>query len=164
MTAPPFYSVILEFLRYHWFPPLLSWVLEPMSCQQYWYLVPSLFLIISFFWCFFLKSLLLPFRSGMSWRADLKFFSFQGFSSHLFKLSFCLPFSLSFFPSELIPSCQVESFPNHGSSFWVPRGTSLLFMNCWFPSFLIHFYIIGRLIGTYIFSFLVFLGIPFELS
>ena len=49
---------------------------------------------------------------------------------------------LSFFPSELILSCHVESFPStflHGSSFWVPRGTSSLFMNCWFLSLLIHF-------------------------
>ena len=37
-------------------------------------------------------------------------------------------------------------------------------MNCWFPSLLIPFCIIGWLIGTYLFSFLVFLGTPLELS
>ena len=97
----------------------------------------------------------------------LDFSLFKVSSFHLFKLNFLLPFPLSFFPSELIPSCQVETFPAtslHGSSFWVPRGTSPLFMNCWFPSLLIPFCIIGWLIGTYLFLFLVFLGIPFELS
>ena len=37
-----------------------------MLCQQHWWLVPSLFLIIFFFWCFFPESLLLAFHSGMS--------------------------------------------------------------------------------------------------
>ena len=95
------------------------------------------------------------------------FSPFKVSSSHLFRLNFWLSFPLSFFPSELIHSCHVESFPAtslHGSSFWVPRGTSPLFMNCWFPSLLIPFCIIGWLIGTYLFSFLVFLGTPFELS
>ena len=93
--------------------------------------------------------------------------SFKASKPYLFKLNFWLPFPLSFFPSELIHSYQVEIFPAtslRGSSFWVPRGTSPLFMNCWFPSLLIHFCIIGWLIRTYLFLFLVFLGTPFELS
>ena len=94
----------------------------------------------------------------------LGFSLFKVSSSYLFRLSFWLPFPLLFSPSELIPSCQVESFlatSPHGSSFWVPRGTSPLFMSCWFPSLLVPFYIIGWLIGTYLFSFLVFPGTPF---
>ena len=138
-----------------------------MLCQQHWWLVPSLFLIISFYWCFFPKSLLLPFRSGMSQRANLRFSPFKVSNFHLFQLNFWLLFALSLFPSKMIPSCQVKSFPttsHHGSFLWVPQGTRPLFMICWFSSLLIHFCIIGWLIGTYLSSFLVFLGIPFKLS
>ena len=68
--------------------------------------------------------------------------SFKASKFHLFRPNFWLLFPLLFFPSELIPSYQVESFPAtflHGSSFWVSRGTNHLFMNCWFPSLLISF-------------------------
>ena len=72
----------------------------------------------------------------------LGFSPFTTSSSHIFKLSFWLPFPLLFFLSKLISSYQVESclaISLHGSSFWVPWGTRPLFINCWFPSFLIPF-------------------------
>ena len=45
---------------------MLSLVPKPMLCQQHWWMDPSSSLIIFFFWCFFPKSLLLTFRSGVS--------------------------------------------------------------------------------------------------
>jgi len=68
--------------------------------------------------------------------------SFKASRFHLFRPNFWQLFPLSFFLSELILSYQVESFPTtflHSSSFWVPRGTNSLFINCWFPSLLIYF-------------------------
>ena len=63
----------------------------------------------------------------------LSFFKTSRF--HLFRLNFWLPFLLSFFPSELIPSCQIESLPSCfpswffilGSSRYQPLAHELLF-------------------------------------
>ena len=129
-----------------------------MLCQQHWLLVPSLFLIIFSFWCFFPKSLLLTFHSGVplkSWPLVL----LPSRSLTFFKFNFWLPFLLSFFPMSWFLLARLKVFPAtsfHGSSFWLPWGTSPLFMNCWFPGFLVPFCIIGWLIGTYLFSFPVF--------
>ena len=105
LSASHFYSVILGFWDTTNSPHLLPWVLEPMLCQQLWWLVPSLFLIVFFFWCFFPKSLLLTFRSGVS----LKSWPLISLLSRLLNLTFSnstfwLPFLLSFVPSEPIPS------------------------------------------------------------
>ena len=168
MAASPFYNVIIEFLRYHKFPPFAP--LGTRTNVVLATLVTGPFLISHNF----LLLVFLPQKSladflfyGVLRELTFNHSSFKASKPHLFRLSFCLPFPLSFFPSELIPSCQVKSFPAtslHGSSFWVSRGISPLFMNCWFPSLLIPFCIIGWLIGTYLFSFLVFLLTPFELS
>ena len=139
----PFYNVILGFPRYHWFPPfaplgtrtnvmLATLVAGPFLIPHYFLLfgvLPQKPLVAFPFW-----GVLKELTFGPS--------SFKASKSHLFKLNFWLFFPLSFFPSELIPSCQIESFLAtflHGSSFWVPRGTSPLFMNCWFSSLLILF-------------------------
>ena len=76
-----------------------------MLCQQLWWLVPSLFLIIFFFWCFFPKSLLLTFHSGLSLESWPLIYLPSRLLHLIFSdLAFWLPFLLSFFPSELIPS------------------------------------------------------------
>ena len=105
LAAFPFYSVILGFQGTTDSPPLLPWVLKPMLCQQLWWLVPSLFLIIFFFWCFFPKSLLLTFRSKVS----LEGWPLISLPLRLLNLifsnsAFWMPFLLSFFLSEPIPS------------------------------------------------------------
>ena len=66
LAAFPFYSVILGFRGTIDSPPLLPWVLELMLCQPLLWLVLSLFLIVFFFWCYFPKSLLFTFHSGVS--------------------------------------------------------------------------------------------------
>ena len=122
-----------------------------MLCQQHWWLVPSLFLIIFFFWGSFFKRPFVDFLvlGGPRRLAFVLSFS-KAFRFHFFRPTFWLLSLLSFFPGKLIPFCQVESFPAtffHSSSFWVPRGTSPLFMNCWFPSLLIpflHHYVVDR--------------------
>ena len=93
-----------------------------MLCQQHWWLVPSLFLIIFSFWCFFPKSLLLTFHSGVplkSWPLVL----LPSRSLTFFRFSFWLPFLLSFFPSKPIPSCQVESLPSYCPSWFFFLGS-----------------------------------------
>ena len=112
LAASFFYSVIIGFWGTTDSPHLLSWVPEPMLCQQHWWLVPSLFLIIFSFWCFFPKSLLLTFHFGVSLKSWLLVL-LPSRSLIFFRLSFWLPFLLSFFPSELILSCQVESLSNY---------------------------------------------------
>ena len=107
----PFYSVILRFWGTIDSPPLLPWVPEPILCQQLWWLVPSLFLIVFFFRCFFPKSLLLTFRSKVS----LESWPLICLPSRLLHLKFSnsafwLPFLLSFFPSELISSLPGWNF------------------------------------------------------
>ena len=93
-----------------------------MLCQQHWWLVPSLFLIIFSFWCFFPKSLLLTFHSVVSLKSwllvllPLRPLTF-------FRLSFWLPFLLSFFPSKLILFCQVESLPSYFPSWFFFLGS-----------------------------------------
>ena len=122
---------------------LLLWVLEPMLCQQHGWLVSSSFFIISFFWDFLFKRPQLTFSFwGVLKGWPLVFLLSKLLDSTFFKSNFWLLFPLSFSPSELILSYQVKSFPAtflHGFSFWVPRGISLLFMNCWFPILLILF-------------------------
>ena len=122
-----FYSVILRFSGYHWFPlfVLLGTETNVVSTT----LVVGPFLILHYF-------LLLRFPLQMT-PADLPVMGCPrrlafGLSSskasrfYLFRPTFWLLFPLSFFPSELIPSCQVERSPTtfpYGSSSWVPRGT-----------------------------------------
>ena len=68
----PFYSVILRFRGTTDSLPLLPWVPEPLLCQQLWWLVPSLFLIVFFFLCFFPQKPLAAFPFwGVPKRADL---------------------------------------------------------------------------------------------
>ena len=72
----------------------------------------------------------------------------------LFKPCFWLPFLFVIFPK------WVESFPTkskvflatspYSSSFWVPRGTSLLSTHCCFPSSLVFYCIAERLRRTYL--------------
>ena len=142
--------------------PLIPPIYSPgyQLCQQHWWLVPSLFLIIFSFWCFFLKSLLLTFHFGVSlnsWPLAL----LPSRPLTFFRLSFWLPFLLSFVLSELIPSCWVDSLPNYFPSWFFILGS---------PRYqpLVHELLVSKLssslIGMYLFSFLVFLGTPFELS
>ena len=138
-----FYSVILGFPRYYWFLPFVPLGTKtnvvPATLVASPFLIPHYFLLLEFF-------PQKPLVDFLFWGVlkELTFdpSSFKASRSHIFKLNFWLFFPLSFFPSELIPSCQVESFPTsflHGSSFWVPRGTSPLFMNCRLPNLLILF-------------------------
>ena len=77
----------------------------------------SLFIIIFSFWCFFPKSLLLTFHSRVSLKSWLLvLLSLRPLT--FFRLSFWLPFLLSFFPSKLISSCQVESLPSYFPSWF----------------------------------------------
>ena len=86
-------------------------------------MVPSLFLIIFSFWCFFLKSLLLTFHYGVSLKSQpLAFLPSRSLT--FFKLSFWLSSLLSFFPSELIHSRQVESLPSYFPSWFFILGSS----------------------------------------
>ena len=135
----PFYSVILVF-KVPLIPPLwLPGYQSPYyaSHSDSWF-----FLCFSYFSSFspvFLKATCWLFFSGCSWRANLHPLFFQGF----------LPFRLNFLNLLLavIFSKWAESihaglkvFPTaslYSSSFWVSWGTSLLFMNCHPPSFLV---------------------------
>ena len=69
-------------------------------------------------------------------------------------LAFGCPSFLSFFPSESNPSLPSQRFSPatspYGSSFWVPRSTSLLFTSYCFPSSLVFYYIAERLRRTYL--------------
>ena len=123
----PFYSVILGFLRYHWFPlfALMGTRTNVVSTT----LVAGPFLILHYF-------LLLRFPLQKT-PADLPILGCPrgltfGLSSskasrfQLFRPTFWLIFPLSFFPSELIPFCQAKRSPAtfpYGSSSWVPLGT-----------------------------------------
>ena len=134
----PFYSAILGFLGYHWFPlfALLRTRTNVVSAT----LVAGPFFILHYFLLlrFSLRKtptdlLVLGCLRGLTFSLS----SFKASRSHLFRSNFWLLFPLSFFPSKLIPFYQVESFPAtflHDSSFWVPWGTSPLFINCCFPS------------------------------
>ena len=97
------------------------------------------------------------FLQGLSPFSDSTFGCFS--SCHFSQVSWFLLARLEVFPTASL----------HGSSFWVPQGTGPLLTNCCFPSFRVFFFffffcIIGWLIETYLLSFLVFLGTPFELS
>ena len=87
------------------------------------------------------------------WIADIYPLFFQSLLP--FRLSFLAVLFAVIFPkwAESIPT-RLKVFPAtslYSSSFWVPRGTSLLFMNCHSPSFLILCCTIGCLRGTYLF-------------
>ena len=113
----PFYSVILGFRGTTDSLPLLPWVPEPMLCQQLWWLVPSLFLIIFFFWCFFPKSLLPTFHFGVS----LESWPLISLPLRVLHLTFSDSAFFPFFHFSLVsrfPLCQVESFPNHFPSWF----------------------------------------------
>ena len=108
----PFYSVILGFLRYHWFP--LFAFLGTRTNVVLATLVVGSFLILHYF-------LLLRFPLQKT-PADLPVLGCPrgltcGLSSsnasrfHIFKPTFWLLFPLSYFSSELIPSCQAKRFP-----------------------------------------------------
>ena len=102
----PFYSVILGFLGYHWFFPFAPLGTRtnvlPATLVVDSFLVPHYFLLLGF----------LPHNP----LADFPFWgvlkeltfspsSFKASRSHIFKLNFWLFFLLSFFTSELVPSC-----------------------------------------------------------
>ena len=122
LAASPFYSVILGFRCTIDSSHLLSWVPEPMLCQQLRWLIPSLLLIIFFFWCFFSKNLLLTFRSGVS----LESWPLISLPSRLQNLTFFRLCFLDVFPFVIFPKwansipARLKVFPAtsfHGSSF-----------------------------------------------
>ena len=126
-----------------------------MLCQPLWWLVLSLFLIVFFFWCCFPKSFLLAFHSGIS----LEGWPPISLPSRLliltlFKLSFLAVLLFVIFPrwAEFVPA-RLKVFPAtslYNSSFWVARGISPLFMNCYSPSLLVPSYITRWLRRTYL--------------
>ena len=83
-----------------------------MLCQQHWWLVPSLFLIIFSFCCFLPKSLLLTFHSGV----PLKSWPFGPFSfkiSHLFQTQLLVAFPFVIFPKwadSFLPGWKSSSY------------------------------------------------------
>ena len=120
----PFYSVILGFLRYHWFPlfALLGIRTNVVSAT----LVAGPFLIFHYFLLLrfpLQKSLLTFLFLGCPRGLTFGLSSFKASRFHIFRPTFWLLFPLSFFPSELIPSYQVKRFPTtfpYGFSSWVP--------------------------------------------
>lgn len=127
LAASPFYSVILGFRGTIDFSHLLSWVLESMLCQQLWWLVPFLFLIIFFFWCFSPKNLLLTFCSEVSLESwPLNSLPSRLLNLTLFRLDFFGYLSFChFFQVSRFHPYQVESFPSYFSSWfffsWLPE-------------------------------------------
>ena len=119
----PFYSVILGFRGTIDSPPLLPWVPEPMLCQQFWWLVPSLFLIIFSFCCFFPKSLLLTFHS----RVSLESWPLISLPSRRLHLTFL---DSTFFPFVIFLewansiSARLKVFPSYFPSWFFFLGSS----------------------------------------
>ena len=62
-------------------PPLLPWVLEPVMCLSLGRLILSLFLIISFFWCYLFESSWLTFHSRVCFGSSSWFLVFFPSSS-----------------------------------------------------------------------------------
>ena len=120
----PFYSVILGFLRYRWFP--LFALLGIRTNVVLATLVAGPFLIFHYFLLLrfpLQKSLLTFLFLGCPRGLAFGLSSFKASRFHIFRPTFWLLFPLSFFPSELIPSYQVKRFPTtfpYGSSSWVP--------------------------------------------
>ena len=86
-----------------------------MLFQLFWWLILSLFLIVSFFWCCFPKSLLLTFHSWVSLESWPSI-PFPPILPHLylFKLSFLAAFPFCHFSQVIrILLCQVKGFPNY---------------------------------------------------
>ena len=159
-----FYSAILGFLGYHWFPLFtpLGTRTNAMSAT----LVASPFLILHYFLLLRFPLQIPPANfpvlggpRGLTFGLSFP----KAFGSHFFKTTFWLLFPLSFFPSGLIPSYHAKRSPAiflHGSSSWVPQGTRPLLMSCWFINLLIpflHHWVADRDIFS---SFFVFLGMP----
>ena len=139
----PFYSAILGFLGYHWFPlfALLVTRTNVVSATS----MDGPFLILHYFILLIFSLRKTPtdlpiqgYPRGLTFGLS----SFNTFKFYLFRPNFWLLFLLLFFPSELILSCQDErslaTFP-YGSSSWVPRGTGPLLMGCWFLSLMTPF-------------------------
>ena len=125
LAASPFYSIILRFRGIIDIPPLLPWVPEPMLCQQLWWLVPSLFLTVFFFWCFFPKSLLLTFHYGVSLESwPLISLSSRRLNLTFFRFSFLAAFRFCHFSrvSRFHP-CQFESFSSYFPSLFFFLGS-----------------------------------------
>ena len=135
LVAFPFYSVFLGFRGTIDFPPLFPWVPEPMSCQPFWWLVFSLF-SHSFL-------LLMPFPQKLL--VDFPFWGVPrewlliSLPSRLLHLIFSDSAFSATFPFVIFPEwadsifARLKVFPTtslRGSSFWVPWGTSPLFINC----------------------------------
>ena len=139
----PFYSVILGFLRYHWFSlfALLGIRTNVVSAT----LVAGPFLIFHYFILLrfpLQKSLLTFLFLGCPRGLTFGLSSFKAYRFHIFRPTFWLLFPLSFFPSELISSYQTKrSLATflYGSSSWVPLHTRPLLMSCWFARLLIPF-------------------------
>ena len=112
LAASPFYNVILGFQGTTDSPHLLSWVPEPMLCQQPWWLIPFLFLIIFSFWCLFPKSLQLTFH----FRVSLKSWPLVLLPSR----------SLTPFQTQLLAALPLVIFPKWADSFLLGWKSSQL--------------------------------------
>ena len=119
----PFYSVILGFLRYHWFPPFALLCIRTNVVLAT--LVAGPFLIFHYFLLLrfpLQKSLLTFLFLGCPRGLTFGLSSFKASRFHIFRPTFWIFSPLSFFPSEPIPSYQVKRFPTtfpYGSSSWV---------------------------------------------
>ena len=159
-----FYSAILGFLGYHWFPLFtpLGTRTNAMSAT----LVASPFLILHYFLLLRFPLQIPPANfpvlggpRGLTF--DLSFSKTYRF--HLFRPTFWLLSPFSFFSNELIPFYQAKTSPAtffNGPSSWVPWGTRPLLISCWFLSLLILFLHHWMVDGTYLSSFSMFLGMP----
>ena len=131
-----------------------------MLCQQHWWLVPSWFFIIFFLWRFLLQKPLanLPvLRDPRRLTFVLSFSKASRF--HLFRPTFWLLFFLSFsqvswFLSARLKDLQPPSFMVFLLGFHKVLGSYSWIVGS--QAFWSFFCIIGWLIGTYLFLFLVF--------
>ena len=149
----PFYSFILGF-RVPLIPSL--WLPRYQSPYYASHSDSWFFLCFSYFSSFspvFPKATCWLSIPGCPWRANLHPLFFQGFLP--FRLSFLVVLLVVIFLkwAESIPA-RLKVFPAtsfYSSSFWVSRGTSILFMNCHSPSFLVLCCTTGCLRRTYLF-------------
>ena len=160
----PFYSVILRFLGYHWFPPFapLGTKTNVVSAT----LVAGPFLILPYFLLlrFLLQKPLADFPVLRDPRRLTFVLSFSKASRFHFSdppfgcFPFCHFFQVSWFLSVRLKDPQPPSF-----MVLLPRFLELPDPYSWVvgsQAFWSLFYIIGWLIGTYLFWFLMFLGMP----
>ena len=149
----PFYSVILGFRIPLILPLWLPGYKHPCCANHFdsWF-----FLCFSWFSSFspvFLKATCWLSISGCPWRAKLHPLFFQGFLP--FRLSFLDVLLAVIFPKwveSILAGLKVFLTTSpYSSSFWVSQGTSLLFMNCHSPSFLVLCCTTGCLRRTYLF-------------